>query len=124
MKMKIHIPVIMARIGRKEYPMGIDCGATSCLLDMDMREKVEKQTRNSTSANLTGASQNAREVSMAQIKKLKIGKDSFDNMTFVFSSIAHLRNAGVPIDGLLGYEFLSRQKTILSFGREELLLVH
>lgn len=65
-----------------------------------------------------------KEVTKGLIKKTIIGKYKFKNMATVFSSISHL-NKGykINIDGLMGYELLSKQKTLISYKRKELMFI-
>ncbi|GAE23770.1 hypothetical protein JCM10003_3591 [Bacteroides pyogenes JCM 10003] len=77
-----------------------------------------------SSESLSGASKGKKEVTKARLKKFHAGTTAYKNMQFVFSDIAHLnKDKEVKIDGLLGYEFLSKHPTLISYQRKELLLI-
>ena len=49
---------------------------------------------------------------------------AFKGLKTVFTNIDHLnKNKEIKIQGLIGYPILSKQKTIISFNREEILFV-
>lgn len=58
------------------------------------------------------------------MKRIKIGGRTFRNTRTVFNDVSHFnRNNNERIDGLIGYEILSRQKTILSYRNKKLIFV-
>lgn len=114
-----HIPVITANIGGKDYAFGIDYGAESNLMKIELLKSMSKYLKNIETATLSGADKNSNEVTKGRIKKVMIGKKKFKRMTTVFSDISHLNN-GYNLDGLMGYEMLSKQKTLISYKRKTL----
>ena len=119
-----HIPIICIRIGDRNYNMGIDCGAAANLLDTSFFTEVKGFLKKISSQSLSGASKGKQEVTDALLKKFKIGTTAYKNTHLVFSNIAHLnQEKEVNIEGLLGYEFLSKFPTLLSYERKELLLI-
>ncbi len=124
LELKKHIPVVQASIGNQEYSLGIDCGAETNLMKMESLIPVSKYLENRQTNNLSGAGKNTKQVITAEIKAVKIGNKLFKNMTTVFSDIAHLNtDYSLDIDGLLGYEMLSKQKTLLSYKRKTLTFI-
>ena len=119
-----HIPVVKALIDKKEYSLGIDCGAESNLLDDELFEEMQRLLKNNAEVALTGAGKNKKSVKKAKLKKLYIGNKKFKNLITVSNNISHL-NEGykINIDGLIGYEVLSRQKTLMSYKRKELIFI-
>lgn len=118
-----HIPVVSVHIAKRKYNMGIDCGATANLLDEKNYVAIKKNLKKITSSGLLGASKEKKEVKYASLKKLYLNKRLYKNTSVVFSDISHLnKNAEVFIDGLLGYEILSKQLSLLSYKRKELVL--
>ncbi len=119
-----HIPIIPAIISNNIYNMGIDCGAEANLLDnkyyinvINSLEKVETNT-------LLGASKDKQEVKSAILKDFYIGGFLYEKTKFIFTDISHLnKNKNKVIDGLLGYEFLSKQLTLLSYKRKEIIIM-
>lgn len=104
--------------------MGIDCGAGMNLLDVNLFPEMKNLLRKISSKSLSGASKGKKKVTSALLKKFHAGTTAYKNTHFVFNDIAHLnKDKEVKIDGLLGYEFLSKRPTLLSYERKELLLI-
>ena len=73
---------------------------------------------------LVGADNNPKKIKKGEIKKMIIGNKEFKNLTTVFSDISHLNEAyGLNLDGLVGYQVLSKQKTLISFARKEMIFI-
>jgi len=119
-----HIPIITATIGGKDYVFGLDCGAESNLMKIESLKPMSKYLKNIETDTLSGADKNSKEVTKGKIKKVTIGKKKFKRMTTVFSDISHLNNGyNLKLDGLMGYEMLSKQKTLISYKRKTLTLL-
>ncbi len=119
-----HIPVIKAQIGDKTLSYGIDCGAESNLISSDLLLPLKKYIKGSKKEELVGADNKPKEVEKGNVSKTKIGEKTFKNLTTVFSDISHL-NEGykLNLDGLIGYPVLSKQKTLISFDRKEIIFI-
>ena len=121
---KSHIPFIETKIGDITLMMGIDCGAAVNLIDDSMFSKLEKRMSNISTTELNGASKESTTVKNGDIKSLNIGKKRFKHLPTVFSDISHLNARWTnKIDGLLGYEILSRQKLIMSINNKKLIFI-
>lgn len=119
-----HIPIMQIRIGDDYYKLGIDCGAGANLLDITLFAKVKDNLEGITTKSLGGASKNKKDVTHAQLKEFYAGTTLFKKSQTVFSDISHLNeDKGLKINGLIGYEFLSKQLTLVSYQRKELLLI-
>lgn len=124
LEMRGHIPLVPVKIGDDYYKMGIDCGASVNLLDTILFASIKSHLKKISSESLSGASKDKKEVTKARLKRFHAGTTAYKNMQFVFSDIAHLnKDKEVKIDGLLGYEFLSKHPTLISYQRKELLLI-
>lgn len=119
-----HIPVITATINNTSYTLGIDCGAESNLINKPHFNSLKNTLTNITTDSLLGADNNPVAIHTAEVKNMKIGNKSFKDLVTAFSDISHLNQGyGLSLDGLIGYEVLSKQKTIISFQREELIFI-
>ncbi len=119
-----HIPIITAEIAKKKYRMGIDCGATVNTLDKKYYLDIKAYLRKEEVDSLTGISKEKKIIKTAVLKKLYIDKTLYKRTNLALMDMAHLnKNAKITIDGLLGYEFLSKQGTLLSYKRKEILLI-
>ena len=123
-ELKSHIPIIKARIGKKEYSFGIDCGAETNLMDGGLLPSMLTHLKHIEKDTLSGAGKNRIEVTKGLIKKLFIGERRFKNVPTVFNDISHLNNGyNLKLDGLMGYELLSKQKTLISYRRKQMILI-
>ncbi|PID68489.1 MAG: hypothetical protein CR989_05125 [Flavobacteriales bacterium] len=124
MELRGHIPVLPIKIGEKSYKMGIDCGGGGCLLDINLLGELRKNVRRIRATELVGISQNKATVIIASLKRFYAGSTLYKRTRTVFNDISHLnKDKKIKIDGLLGYEFLSKQLTLLSYHRKEVLLI-
>ncbi len=124
MELRGHIPVLPIKIGEKSYKMGIDCGGGGCLLDINLLGELRKNVRRIRTTELVGISQNKATVIIALLKRFYAGSTLYKRTRTVFNDISHLnKDKDIKIDGLLGYEFLSKQLTLLSYHRKEILLI-
>lgn len=119
-----HIPFVKGKIGTEEVSLGIDCGAATNLLDIASFDKLKNNLTDITTADLTGISKQKADVQKASVKSLAIGEKLFENVPTVFNDMSHL-NSGWEnkIDGLIGYEILSRQKTIVSIRNRKVIFI-
>lgn len=120
-----HIPLIKAQIDTASLTLGIDCGAGNNLIDSKRWDEFESMLRRVKTTKLRGISNDeGSEVHVGKLKSLKIGGKTFRHTQTVFNNISHFnRNKDERIDGLIGYEVLSRQKTILSYKNKKLIFM-
>lgn len=119
-----HIPFIEAKIGKTEVALGIDCGASVNLLDITLFYKLKNNLTNISTTELTGASVQKTDVQEASVKSLTIGKKLFESIPTVFNDMGHLNSQWENnIDGLIGYEILSKQKTLVSIKNKKIIFI-
>ena len=119
-----HIPVVNAQVGDSVLTYGIDCGAESNLISESMFESLQQHTESIQRDQLLGADNLPRTVNKGKVNGTRIGTKSFDGLSTVFSDISHLNDGyKLNIDGLIGYEVLHKQKTLLSYARKELVFI-
>ena len=123
-ELESHIPIIKARIGKKEYSFGIDSGSETNLINSELLPSIITHLKHIEKNTLVGADKNSIEVTKGLIKKLFIGERQFKNVPTVFNDISHLNNGyNLKLDGLMGYELLSKQKTLISYRRKQMMLM-
>ena len=111
-------------IGGRVLSLGIDSGAAGNLLDASLFDKLGNDLTSVTVTDLRGASKDVVEVKLATVKCLTIGGKQFQNIVTSFSEISHLNSRwDNKIDGLIGYEILSRQKTLVSVHSKKVVFI-
>ena len=120
-----HIPCVNAQIDKITLLLAIDCGAGTNLLDSQLLTQLKKNIKDIKTTDLKGANNgNFTEVHTGKLRGMKIGNKKFKNTETVFSNIDHLNaTRSEAIQGLIGYEILSRQKTILCYKNRKLIFI-
>ncbi|WP_019038378.1 pepsin/retropepsin-like aspartic protease family protein [Psychroflexus tropicus] len=119
-----HIPVFKASIGNEEYSFGLDSGAEKNLMDDDLLASMSKHLKGTSIDTLSGADKNRIEVTKGLIEETKIGQTKIKNMETVFSDMSHLNDGyKLQLNGLMGYELLSTQKTLVSYHRKQMMFI-
>jgi len=123
-EMRGHIPTVKVKAGKTEFLFGVDCGAGSNLLDEKHYASLKKYISKTEDADVAGAGETKNNVKAGKLKKMTIGKKKFKKTYTVFNDMSHLNaNKDIQIDGLIGYEILSKQKILLSFQNKQLLFI-
>ena len=124
LNMRDHIPLFTIEIKEQQLTIGIDSGAEVNLMD----ESYFKLFRNRMNLRkikmnrLIGVNQLPKTVKKVPIRALEIGGILFTHQATVFLDLAPINRAGqTTIDGLIGYEVLSEQPTVLSYSSSELI---
>ncbi|MDR3326698.1 MAG: aspartyl protease family protein [Prevotellaceae bacterium] len=123
-EIKAHIAILKGTVGQQELNLGFDCGANGNLLSADLFNTFEKQLTKVRKTDLSGAGESKTDVKAGKIKNLIIGNKKFQKILTVFNDMSHL-NAGynLQLDGLIGYEILSKQKTLLSYQNKKIVFI-
>ncbi len=119
-----HIPYVKGGVNGREVSLGIDSGATGNLMDISLWEFMKDSLADISTTELVGLSQDAVDVHEGTITALQIGDKMFDNLITVFNDMSHI-NARLKkgLDGLLGYEILSKQKTLISVSSGKMIFI-
>ncbi|MDR3287292.1 MAG: hypothetical protein LBT27_07610, partial [Prevotellaceae bacterium] len=74
--------------------------------------------------DLSGAGKSKKDVTAGKINELTIGDKKFQKVLTVFNDMNHLSMGyNLQLDGLIGYEILSKQKTLLSYQHKKLIFI-
>ena len=123
-EMTTHIPVIAGFVNGKQYALGIDCGAETNLFDLTLMDELKKECRKLKKDTLAGADKNSIATISGQLASLEIGHIKFKKTDTVFSDISHLNQGySLKLDGLIGYEILSKQPTLMSYKNKKLVFI-
>lgn len=71
---------------------------------------------------LRGGDKNVQMGDVVRIDSMQMQGIDYADMTFRFNDIAAHSDKALPMDGLLGYEFLKTRPTAINFRRRELLV--
>jgi hypothetical protein len=122
-ELKQHIPLIEVTISDQTLLLGLDSGASTNLLAKNWFDTLKAKRSKHTQTTLTGADGNDQVVLKADLSSLRIGKASYDSIPTVFKDIDNLKSAyGEKMEGLIGYEILHQQVTLVSYSQEMLFL--
>lgn len=125
MELEDHIPVLKVLIGGREYNFGIDTGAEKNLIDESIVKEIKKelQVKETEKVELMGAAGQSLGVSECRIKSLTVNTKTYTDMEAVISGISHLNaKRKTHLSGLLGFPFLSAQKTVISYSLKKIFL--
>lgn len=117
-----HLPVVEVQVGEHVLRLGIDTGSASNILHQIWSEQLDQWGPNLPVEEVQGLDQRVQQVQAAELQQVECGALSTD-MKFLLMDLSNLR-AGVdqPLDGLLGYRFLSQYKVAIDYPNQELLL--
>ncbi|WP_295938697.1 pepsin/retropepsin-like aspartic protease family protein [uncultured Alistipes sp.] len=125
LEMVRHIACIEAQVGGRTLRLGIDCGAETNLLNEALFDSVKTNVSALEEHDLSGADRTVKKVRGGKIDNLTIGSADFTDADCVFNDISHLNaSLGKHIDGLIGYDILSRQKTLLSYRNQKFIILN
>ncbi len=115
-----HIPVIEANIGDVPLRLGLDTGAGTNLLDLNLKNKIAPRLMVPVkNASVVGLSAGANTIFAANILETTVADKHYPNMQYVFSDLSSLKNlADNEVDGLLGFPFFESQKLTINYGRK------
>lgn len=119
-----HVPCVEAKIGDDTYQLGIDCGAGGGVLSQTYRRQLANYSRPVGAMELTGISRIPVRVTQIEVFRMEIAGKLFTGMEFL---LHNLRTMGIEaedgIDGLVGYDVLSQQKTLISTENKRVIFI-
>jgi len=119
-----HVPCVAAQIGEDTYQLAIDCGAGGNVLSQSYRRQLAPHSRPVGATELLGVSRIPVRVTQIKVHRLNIGDRLFTSLDFL---LHNLRSMGIEaedgIDGLVGYDVLSKQMTLISMTHKRLIFV-
>ncbi len=123
-KMHRHLPVVKGSIGEVPFRLGLDSGADTNLLSQNCESVLDGVLEDPGYELLRGAGDRQEWVRNGRIGSVRIGPKEFSDLSAVVGSVVHLnRHAEVRIDGIVGYEVLSRQKTMIRYPAKEIWFI-
>ena len=117
-----HIPVFPVRIAGYELRMGLDSGAAGAMLFERWQAPLDGKYEFIERTELRGGDKNVQMGDVVRIDNMQVQDIDYPDQTFRFNDIAAYSDESVPMDGLLGYEFLKTHPTAINFRARELLV--
>lgn len=101
------LPVITVELADGPHSFVLDTGANTCLLSAELSEKIAVTPSENTPQAYV-------------IPEIKVGSRVYRDIEAVFSDISQIRV--VEVDGIIGYQILSKQLSLLDFPNGALYL--
>lgn len=121
-EMVAHIPVFPVQIAGFELRMGLDSGAGGAMLFERWQTTLDGQYEFIERTELRGGDKNVQMGDVVRIDNMRVQDIDYADLTFRFNDIAAYSGDSVPMDGLLGYEFLKTRPTAINFRTRQLLV--
>lgn len=102
------LPIIQIEISSRRYDFVLDTGANTCLLGQSFRKEQFLVPAHETPNIVT-------------IPTLRVGENEYQNTTAVISDISAIQKR-VAVEGVIGYQILSQQRSVLDFKNQKLVM--
>ena len=119
--MKGHLLTFDCQVGGVSARLAFDSGAESNLLASDWPQLHPSSVKGLKKAHLTGYGDGRASITKGKTT-LSFGGHTFKKLQTAFSDVSYLKE-GKGIDGLFGCEVLARQRLLISYKRQELILL-
>ncbi|HKJ17925.1 MAG TPA: pepsin/retropepsin-like aspartic protease family protein [Xanthomonadales bacterium] len=110
-----HMPVIPVQIGGQELRMSIDSGAEGSMIMKRWQDQLDGEFEFLRTDVMRGADRNEQIGNVVRFDLMNLDGLNYENLTFRFNDIGGSQGHPMPIDGLLGYEFLAARPTAINF---------
>ena len=118
---KGHLLTFDCQVGGVPVVLAFDSGAESNLLASDWPQLHTSTVKGIKKAHLTGYGDGRASITKGKTI-LTLGGRTFKKLQTAFSDVSHLKESK-GIDGLFGCEVLAKQKLLISYKRQELLMI-
>ena len=119
--MKGHLLAFDSQVGGVPIVLALDSGAESNLLASDWPQLHPSSVKGLKKDHLIGYGDGKASITKGKTN-LTLGGRTFKKLQTAFSDVSHLQE-GKGIDGLFGCEVLAKQKLLISYKRQELILL-
>ena len=113
--------LVGGEISGKKLRFCLDTGAETNILSSNLSKKVMSEFEVVRILKLAGASDKSMQAILGNIKTLKIGQKDYANVQAALMNLESLTEVyRTYIDGMLGFEFLSRSKVSINYQNQTL----
>ncbi len=118
-----HLPIIRLSIGRETFDFVLDTGAAGNIIDPAAFGRLSKERIvEEVQHEVQGLDQTVQRVAHYTLDGIRLGNHSLEPLSFSKLSMEHLRAvAEQPLDGILGYPFLSRFLFSIDYPRQRVV---
>ena len=117
-----HLPVVEVKVGRHTLRLGVDTGSASNILDASWYATLQSSMEKMRQEELQGLDQTVHRVEAVELRHLQFGEGVLDTR-FLLLDLSHLQTSTtLPLDGLLGHDFLANFTVAIDYPRNEILL--
>ncbi len=95
------LPVITVELSGEPHRFVLDTGANTCLLSSELADKIPAVPLEDSPG-------------VYVVPEIKVGTHDYKNVNAVFTDITHIRDR-IDVDGVIGYQILSPQLSLLDF---------
>lgn len=123
-RQKGHMPFIEADVQGNPLKLGIDSGAGIGLIIHEKQGVLAPFTEPLDSIRIRGLGRNVLKVMTVYLKELTIANLTYSSLKFAFANLSHVNHhfAGSDLDGILGLDLLSQQRTAINFKKKEMYI--
>ena len=118
---KGHLLAFECKVGATSAMLAFDSGAQTNLLATDWPQQHPSSVKGIREDHLIGYGDGRASVTRGKTT-LTLGGRTFKKLQTAFSDVSHLKESK-GIDGLFGCEILAKQKLVISYKRQELILI-
>jgi len=102
------LPVIEVEVANRTCDFVLDTGANTCLLGQSFQDDPQLISVSETPGIVT-------------VPVVRVGENEYKSITAVISDISAIKKK-VPVEGVIGYQVLSPQRSILDFRNHQLIM--
>ncbi len=113
-----HVAAVECYVDGAPVKMGIDCGAQANLMGTDFLETHPDAVKGRHSSDLGGVGEGSSMVTTGNVT-LYIGDRKFKNNMTAFSDMTAISEA-LDIDGLIGFQVLYKNRTLISYTNQKM----
>ena len=116
-QMQGHLPVIEVKMGDYVIRLGLDSGAQANVLDSELLGLLpENLFLGEKKFRVKGIGGKSREVPVRELTGFRLGRAQILGQYFAFLPMSFLTSPdGIPVDGMLGFPFLSKAKVSINY---------
>ena len=110
-----HLPCFPCQIGDRTYQLLLDTGASTILLDQNLKEEIASFLADLESTDFQGAGSTVIQVDQGKLTKFTVGNRSFADSKITFSDLSGLQKKIGHFDGIIGADLLSKARVAVSW---------